>query len=281
MVLAAGEGTRLRPLTETLPKALCPVGNVPLLDRALARLAGLGLAGPAGSRSTPATWPTRWSRTSAAGPTSRSSRTARSAPPAASATCATGSPAGRVLVGNADAYLADPAARPGRTSPRCSTAGTATTVRLLGVPGADPAAPGSFGGHRFAGFSLLPWRVVRGPAGRPADLVTHGVAPGRGGRRAGGGRATTASTSTPARPADYLAANLHAAGGGDLVAAGRHGHRPASTGRWSAPAPGCAGTSPAAWSGRARTSRPDERAAPTRSGSARDVTVHRRARAGV
>src|SRR6185312_1060798 len=33
--------------TELMPKALCPVGNVPLLDRALHRLAGLGLSGPA------------------------------------------------------------------------------------------------------------------------------------------------------------------------------------------------------------------------------------------
>ena len=39
VVLAAGAGTRLRPLTGLLPKALCPVGNVPLLDRALARVA--------------------------------------------------------------------------------------------------------------------------------------------------------------------------------------------------------------------------------------------------
>src|SRR4051794_4151444 len=46
VVLAAGEGRRLRPLTETRPKALCPVGNVPLLDRALAAVAALGLAGP-------------------------------------------------------------------------------------------------------------------------------------------------------------------------------------------------------------------------------------------
>ncbi|GAA0932578.1 hypothetical protein GCM10009558_045720 [Virgisporangium aurantiacum] len=43
VVLAAGEGTRLRPLTADLPKALCPVGNVPLLDRALARVTALGL----------------------------------------------------------------------------------------------------------------------------------------------------------------------------------------------------------------------------------------------
>jgi MurNAc alpha-1-phosphate uridylyltransferase len=35
VILAAGVGNRLRPLTGIRPKALCPVGNVPLLDRAL------------------------------------------------------------------------------------------------------------------------------------------------------------------------------------------------------------------------------------------------------
>ncbi len=38
VVLAAGYGTRLRPLTDLRPKALCPVDNVPLVDRALARV---------------------------------------------------------------------------------------------------------------------------------------------------------------------------------------------------------------------------------------------------
>src|SRR4051812_5210958 len=46
IVLAAGEGQRLRPLTLSTPKALCPVGNVPLLNRALAWLAARGFAGP-------------------------------------------------------------------------------------------------------------------------------------------------------------------------------------------------------------------------------------------
>jgi mannose-1-phosphate guanylyltransferase/MurNAc alpha-1-phosphate uridylyltransferase len=38
LALAAGAGTRLWPLTARLPKALCPVGDRPLLDHALARL---------------------------------------------------------------------------------------------------------------------------------------------------------------------------------------------------------------------------------------------------
>jgi NDP-sugar pyrophosphorylase family protein len=37
VVLAAGAGTRLMPLTRIRPKALCPVGNVPLVDAAIQR----------------------------------------------------------------------------------------------------------------------------------------------------------------------------------------------------------------------------------------------------
>ncbi len=46
LVLAAGAGSRLRPLSDLLPKPLCPVGNVALLDLVLARM-GMALAGRA------------------------------------------------------------------------------------------------------------------------------------------------------------------------------------------------------------------------------------------
>ncbi|KAA0234428.1 MAG: hypothetical protein EDR02_09215 [Actinobacteria bacterium] len=38
LALAAGAGTRLWPLTRLLPKPLCPVGGVPLIDQAVQRL---------------------------------------------------------------------------------------------------------------------------------------------------------------------------------------------------------------------------------------------------
>lgn len=43
MVLAAGLGTRMRPITETTPKCLVPVLDRPLLDRALDRVAEAGV----------------------------------------------------------------------------------------------------------------------------------------------------------------------------------------------------------------------------------------------
>jgi NDP-sugar pyrophosphorylase family protein len=217
VVLAAGEGTRLRPLTERVPKALCPVGNVPLLDRALGRLAGLGLRGPArvavnacyladqvvahvGNRAHLSVEPDEPLGTAGGVANLRDWIDGRP-----------------VLVGNADAYLADPTAPPGPDIAALLDGWDGERVRLLGQPAADPTAPGTFAGHHFTGFSLLPWRLIRDLPVVFADLVRAVWRPAE----AAGALEVVAYPGTfydTGTPADYLAANLHAAGDGSLVA---------------------------------------------------------------
>jgi len=211
VILAAGEGTRLRPLTELLPKALCPVGNVPLLDRALARVAGLGLAGP-DDVAVNACYLGELVVAHARGRAHLSVEPGRPLGTSGGLGNLRDWVAGRgVLVGNADAYLA------GAGIDALLDGWDGESVRLLGQPVADRRQPGLFDGHRFAGFSLLPWRRVRDLTAAPAELVRTVWRPAEaaGELRVVPFDGVFLDTGTPR---DYLAANLHAAGGGNLVA---------------------------------------------------------------
>lgn len=210
VVLAAGEGSRLRPLTRIRPKALCPVGNVPLLEQALARVGELGLAGP--SRvAVNASWLGEQVVAHAGQRTHVSVERPHPLGTAGGVARLRDWIDGRpVLVGNADAYLA------GGTIDRLLAGWDGETVRLLGVPGAE-GEPGTFGGFRFAGFSLLPWRWVRDLREDSGELVHAVWRPAE----ASGEVEVVAFTGyfrDTGTPAGYLAANLHAAGGHNLVA---------------------------------------------------------------
>jgi NDP-sugar pyrophosphorylase family protein len=211
IVLAAGEGRRLRPLTRLRPKPLCPVGAGTPLDDALDRLAAAGLAGPAEVAVN--AHHLAGQLVAAVGARAHLSI---ERPQALGTAGAIGALApwidGRaVVVSNADAYLAgdDPLGvlLDGWSGER---------PRLLTVR--DPAR-GDFGDLRFAGISLLPaptaarlravpsglyemvWRAAY--AAGELELVTYG------------GTFTDCGT-----PAEYLGANLHRSGGASVVGAG-------------------------------------------------------------
>lgn len=211
VVLAAGSGTRLQPLTWLRPKALCPVGTVPLVDLAIQRLA-----------------------TAVADPTSMAVNLHHRAEqldahlaeavhrswerPVALGTAGA---LGRlrpwiddrpVLVTNVDAWLAGPA------DPHVDLRSLVADwdrerVRLLCVA---TEGPSDFGHLRYCGVALLPAAMVARLRAEPSglyevlwraehdagrlDLVVHP------------GRFVDCGT-----PADYLAANLAASGGAPVV----------------------------------------------------------------
>jgi NDP-sugar pyrophosphorylase family protein len=215
LILAAGAGTRLRPITESTPKALCPVGNVTLLDRALARLSHHGLAGPA-LVAVNACYRAGEVRAHVGGRAYVSIED----PPALGTAGAVANLrdwiAGRaVLVGNADAYLHPEPPDP-RDLAQLLAGWDGLKVRILCVPAGD-GRPAEFGSDRFAGFSLLPAPVAAALPFEHSDLVRAVWRPAEmaGRLEVVRYRGRYLDTGTPA---DYLTANLDAAGSGSIVA---------------------------------------------------------------
>jgi CTP:molybdopterin cytidylyltransferase MocA len=209
VVLAAGRGQRLRPLTDQLPKPLCPIANRPLVDLALARISPYAGVGPAhlavnlhhladllrdhlGDRVTLSDeQPVALGTAGALG---------------ALRSWIDGRP---VLLTNSDAYL------PGGLSDLVD-AWDGSRIRLLGK---DIGRPSDFGSVRYVGAALLPWRYVEPLAAEPSGL--YDVLWRDEHER---GRLDLATTKDVAldcgTPADYLAANLHASGGASVVGEG-------------------------------------------------------------
>ena len=208
VVLAAGLGTRLRPLTEVLPKALCPVAGEPLVDGALRRLRHAGITEIAVNVHH-----------------HRDRMVGHLAPLGVHVSVEEGEPLGTAgalgqlrpwiggrptIVHNADAWFEGDLVSfvEGWDGER---------IRLLTVP----ARPGmaDFDDRTFAGVSLLPWWAVAPLQPVPAGLweVSWRDATAQGRVELVDLDGAWFDTGTPA---NYLAANLAASGGTSVIGAG-------------------------------------------------------------
>lgn len=208
VVLAAGAGTRLRPLTNLRPKALCPVNNVALVDLAIERVAA------AVARDAIAV-NVHHGRLQMDAHLHGRVHLSFEEPEALGTAGAIGQLLpwidGRdVLVVNADAW-----------TPAVLTAlldGDPNRTQLLVTR--DPGR-GDFGEWRFAGASFLPWAFARELKPQPSGLYET-LWREQHERRALDLVPLEEGTSffDCGTPADYLAANLAASGGVSVIGAG-------------------------------------------------------------
>ena len=214
VVLAAGLGERLRPLTTLRPKALCPVGGVPLLDLGLDRLRPHVGTGPAAV----AVNAHHFAEDVASHVGDRAHVQVERPVP-----LGTAGALGRlrdwldgrdVLLTNADAYTPRGLAGlvGGWDGDRC---------RLMVTPVRDGTRPDFVAdgvGVRYVGSCLLPWTAVQDLAPAPTGLYEVLW------RDLPASQLDLVLTNDPVidcgRPSDYLAANLHASGGASVVGPG-------------------------------------------------------------
>lgn len=197
VVLAAGSGTRLRPLTHLRPKALCPVGGVALVDHALerARAAASEIAVNVHHGRAPL------ERHLEAHDVVVSVEEPQALETAGAIGLLRDWIAGRgVLTVNADTWHPADLVAFVRGWDR-------ERVRLLTVRDPDR---GDFGDLRFAGVALLPWAVARELPAERRGLYATVLRP-----HAERGALELVESDVAyhdcGTPAGYLAANLHAA----------------------------------------------------------------------
>jgi MurNAc alpha-1-phosphate uridylyltransferase len=228
IALAAGSGTRLRPLTDLRPKALCPVGNRSLVDLALDRLAPLTGEGPAHLAVNAHHHADQVLAHFGTAPDHRPTVDQ----PRAMVTVEHGEALGTAgavaallpwlderpaLVTNADSYL------PAGLAAGFTAGWDGERCRLLCVPTSGRPDFTAVDGTalRYVGACLLPWHRIRDlpttPSGLYEVLWRDDVA-------AGSLDLVQLPADTVAidcgRPVDYLAANLHASGGRTVIGAG-------------------------------------------------------------
>jgi NDP-sugar pyrophosphorylase family protein len=217
VVLAAGLGTRLRPLTDLVPKPLCPVAGVPLVDLAVARIEPHVDAVAVNvhhhraqiEAHLEARWPHVHRSVEEPEPLGTAGAHGHLRPWIA----------GRaVLVHNADAWFGGAGSgRAGHDLTAFVEGWDGERVRLVVVPARHGQAADFPDGTTFAGISLNPWALVERLQPTPTGLWEVAWR-----EEAAAGRLDVVVHDGPwfdtGTPSTYLAANLAANGGASVIA---------------------------------------------------------------
>jgi MurNAc alpha-1-phosphate uridylyltransferase len=213
VVLAAGRGHRLAPLTQERPKALCPVNNVALIDHALERLTSVV------THVTPASVATNVHYMADLIAAHLGGRVHVSVEAHEALGTAGGLGQLREWIDGRDVLVTNCDAWGGSDIAELARGWDGRDPRLLVV--ADSARPDFDGRWRFAGTSLLPWRLVRELAPTPSGLYELMWRPAE----VAGSlsfRATAGLFIDCGTPSDYLRANLIASGGHTVLGDGAY-----------------------------------------------------------
>lgn len=206
VVLAAGIGSRMRPLTDRTPKSLLTVAGRPLLDLALERVRqvpGIAPSARAGAVAVNvhhlADQVETAARTFQPGVHVSDERAALLGTAGAVHRLAGWIDDRAVVVANSDVWLTEP--------PRLLEGWDGVRPRLLVQ---DAGRPADFGTLRFLGMSVLPAHMAAALTGQPSGL--YGAVWQRAAER---GDLDFVVTGAPAfdcgTPAEFITANLHAA----------------------------------------------------------------------